>query len=149
MAAEPGPTANDPALALLRYLQHQGRIAADETDDEEDDDQASTNRKGGDASGGGGGGGGGGELSASDVRDALLKYMAQRGLRADPPVAHAEPIPEAETPDAAAPVVEGRFDKLWVDCDSDGRTTAVLLREVGISSKALVGVGWRGLRRAA
>ena len=74
-------------------------------------------------------------MSAADVRDALLKYMAQRGLRADPPVAHAEPIPEAETPDAAAPVVEGRFDKLWVDCDADGRTTSVLLREVREGAK--------------
>ena len=142
-AVEPlGIDTNDP-LALLRYLQKQGKIA---TDDHDDDESDGAEERGGDnhpsASNGEGIGGIGDSTDVpqtpQEQQDALLKYMSQRmTLLTSPPLVHAEPIPTDADPDkddSVKAIVEGRLDKdMWSNFDADGRSTAELLREVKLA----------------
>lgn len=101
---------DDDPTALLRYLQSQGKL-----------DPVSTKPS---------------QVvvtTSQDERDALMKYLSRKGVRLEAPVAHATLIPESETIDPRETIVEARFDQMWLDRESDTRSTEELRTEVPAS----------------
>ena len=99
MAAE-----DEDPLALLRYLQSRGGLPAPALKDSELCRRPESNQ---------------------DEKDALIKYMSQRGISFhDHPVAHAIPVPDSDIVDRQSAVEA--IDSMWSGIERfDGRKSLV------------------------